>query len=799
MSKVQAKAKKLINLPDKEYNTMWSREKEFKFIKSFEDPRFGKVTIVKNHKTGEIMMVKEKLLDNKARATKDILELKQRMNLNHPQLMQLEGYSTSVKKNLCSTHYISRAFYRYPKTDMDREFKLRQGNTTDFTGDELNNLTLNALGGLNSLHEKGLHHGDIRPKFLGYDKVNNNNAILDRLKDPSPIEVTQRNNLMTKNIKTYMSPQLYNKLQGHDKKQKYNVQKNDMWSLGMSVLQLGTMDSVEDVYQSNGKINKVKLKEHKDDFQNRYSQTNPGLVNGVFSLLDENEENRPTTGQLGLMMEDGGQGYNYPPTQPIRNVNSTPPVEYDNTGNDFFNKEEKVVNANPNPISNTTNIHEQEDNPYMQSNNFFKAPKTNYVQSTPENTYVQPAPQTNTYIQQQPLPTTTYSNEPVYTQPTQTYVQSTPQTTYVENTPQTYVQNTPQTYVQNTPQTTYVQNTPQTYVNTTETYVQNTPQTYVQNTPQTYVQNTPQNTYVNQNAVSKDPVLLRTYVDNSNAQINTTSTTNFTEYVQNQPTTQTYVQSTPQYYTDNQPEVQQQYTYVNQQPTTVQFSETQQKTYVNAEPQISYAQPTTTYVNAEPQVTYVQSTPQTMPTYVNAEPQVTYVQPTTSYINAEPQISYAQPTTTYVNAEPQVTYMQSTPHTTLTNNTTTYVNSQPDNQSRFVNAQITNGHLTSGQLTSGQLTSGHLTSGQLISGQLTSGQLTSGLYTNQSYTTKTVQNNGGFYPGTSQLNGDVEIRRGSYIPPQNTGQVVSEKKRYVMQEDGTVIEVDPTTELENAE
>ena len=768
MSKVKApKIAKQINLPDEEYNKMWSREKEFKFIKAFEDPRFGKVTIVKNHKTGEILMAKEKLLDNKSRATKDIVELKQRMNLNHPNLMELVGYSTSVKKNLCSTHYISRAFFRYPKTDMDREFKMRQKNTTEFSGNELQALGLNSLRGLNHLHEKGLHHGDVRPKYLGFDKANNNNAVLDRMKDPSPIEVTQRNNLMTKNIKNYMSPQLYNKLQGHDKNQKYDKQKNDMWSLGMSMLQMGTMDSVEDVYQKDGKINKIKLKEHMDDFDNRYRNTNPALVSTVHSLLSENEENRPTSGQL--LGQISGGNFSVPQQ---RVVNSTPqqlPTQQEvvnEGGMDFFNnRQENVVNANPN-----TNVHVQEDNPYMQSTNFFQAPKTNYVQSTPQTNYVQ-QPQTNTtYIQQQTLPTTTYVN-------------TEPQVTYMNQQP---------TYVQSTPQTTYVQSQPQT----------------------TYVNN--------QTQISNEPTLLRTYVDDSNAQINTTSTTNFTNYVENQPT-QTYVQSTPQYtqYVDNQPsnvqytenrvenEVQNPtYTYVNQQPTTVQYSEPQTRTYVNAEPQVTYTQqPTTTYVNAEPQVTYTQPTT----TYVNAEPQVTYTQqPTTTYVNAEPQVTYTQqPTTTYVNAEPQVTYTQQ-PTTTYVQSTpqytnTTFINADQENKVTYVNDPQTTTYVNAepqvtymqNQPTYVQSTPQTYTNNTTTT--FVNAQPGTTQYTNQTHTTQTVNNGTSYYQGgQSQLNGDVEIRRGSYIPPQNTGQVISEKKRYVMQDDGTVIEVDPNTELENA-
>ena len=39
----------LKDLPEEEYNREWPQEKNFKFIRTSKDPRFGDITIVKNH------------------------------------------------------------------------------------------------------------------------------------------------------------------------------------------------------------------------------------------------------------------------------------------------------------------------------------------------------------------------------------------------------------------------------------------------------------------------------------------------------------------------------------------------------------------------------------------------------------------------------------------------------------------------------------------------------------------------------------------------------------------------------
>lgn len=38
------------------------------------------------------------------------------------------GYSSSIKKNLCSKNFITQGFYKYPSTDMSRDLKEKKKN-----------------------------------------------------------------------------------------------------------------------------------------------------------------------------------------------------------------------------------------------------------------------------------------------------------------------------------------------------------------------------------------------------------------------------------------------------------------------------------------------------------------------------------------------------------------------------------------------------------------------------------------------------------------------------------------------
>lgn len=81
-------------------------------------------------------------------------------------------YSTSVKKNLCSTHYLSRAFYRYPQSDMRRELMDHKKNGTQFSNVELNTMKNDIGRALKDLHSRNLTHGDVRPMLIGHNKNN---------------------------------------------------------------------------------------------------------------------------------------------------------------------------------------------------------------------------------------------------------------------------------------------------------------------------------------------------------------------------------------------------------------------------------------------------------------------------------------------------------------------------------------------------------------------------------------------------------------------------------------------------
>ena len=626
-------------LPDAEYNRKWDQESQLQFIRKASDPRFGEIHVYKRKGTNELIFSKEKMTSSKAAAASDIRELKSRLALNRPHLQKLLGYSTSERKELCSTSYFTQGFYQFPKTDLAKENSVRVASGQSFTENELANITSQSLLGLKGLHAQKITHGDIRPQYIGINKDTNEVSLLDRLADPSPIEKTQSAHIVGGKDTLYMSPELYKKLQGKDRVIKYDPFKNDVYSLALSVLETGTGKSVKDIYNTNGTVDQAKLDAHLNAFSAKYQ--GDYLNNFVRSSLKQDESARPLTEELSSRLgtwndnrvwAQGPSTTTTTTTETIThgeqktgfasnvvsepslfdNINTTTTTTEVITQPGFATKE--VVTAQSVTPAFLKNQNNQSNYTVTGGDNYsFKTGSQQYVNksySIPTETstfqeyqaYSQKQGSLPTGSQtkvetsnsQWPLYSSTYSNAPVTT----SYTQAPVTTTYVNAPVTTTYSNTPvtTTYTQAPVTTSYSQ------APVTTTYAQ-APTTYTQ-APVTTTYAQPTTTY------TQAPV-----------------TTTYTQA----PVTTTYAQPT---------------TYTQAPVTT---------TYTQAPVTTTYTQPTTTYTQAPQYVSYANSSK-----YITSEPQ---------YVS-----SYTNIPTEYITREPITTHTTPSDHVTYTTTQQSYTN-----------------------------------------------------------------------------------------------------------------------------
>lgn len=720
-------------LADVEFNKKWDLEGQYQFLRKSNDPRFGDIGLYKSKNSNDMIFAKEKLVTSKQQASNDIKDLKSRMALNSDNLHKLIGYSTSVQKELCSTNYLTKAFYEYPKTDLQKEINDKKSNGQSFSSSELLNIGNQALNGLNHLHKLEISHGDVRPVNIGYNKDTKNVQILDRLNNPAPMEQVQTKNMIDKKD-LFVSPEVYKKIQGTDKTLKYNPYKNDLYGLGLSLLSAGNGEKLQNIYEPNGNFNQGALDNHLQNFDNKYQHESPVLSDFVHRLVSKNEGDR-LSAQEYLDMAQRGQLGSVNNSSNTSTVTQTHKVfaeaPIDSSANTTTVTTTTTQTIAPSPVEQKTIIYDnsgstQTTGPSTDFSSFIKqspssntTTTTNYVNTTPSSTitYVNTAPSDSyTYTQ---APTVTYSQPQsvVYTKPSVTYTQA-PTVTYSQNPTVTYSQAPTVTYTQ-APSVTYTQAPTVTYVKPSLTVSQAQPVTYTE-APTTY-----------------------TYIETPVTQAQTVTYTQSPVTYTQSPIT--YTQS-PITYTQA-PSVTYTSTPISHSPITITQTEAPKIVYSESS-NVTYAEPQK-IVYSEPQtISYTNYQP-TQSNVVYTTSPVTYVSSTDSSYPKTERVE-RKSNTTFINAPiEQANHFSNTPQVTVYSGPEVRTVTQ---QQYYVNET----------------------------------PVSSIQQTNTSYN---AYQTGDYKQPVSYISGsnDIEVRRGSSIPVQSELKVI--KKKYVVEGD-KIIEVD---------
>lgn len=664
-------------LPDAEYNHRWSDEANYQLVRKSHDPRFGEIIIYKRKGTNDYIFAKEKLTTSKQAAAADIRELKSRVALNRPGLQRMLGYSTAVKKELCSTSYLTQGFYEFPKSDLAKDIGNRTQNGQGFSEAELSQIASQGLKGLNSLHQEKITHGDIRPQYIGFSHATGEVEILDRLADPAPIEKTQTSHLVNKK-NLYMSPELYKRLQGKDKLAKFDPAKNDIYGLGLSILEAGNGQSVQDIYNSNGTINQANLDRHLQNFNGKYR--GGYLSNFVSGALAPNEVSRLDAGSLLSQLGSTQSG-----AYATGGVAGGASAASNFGGHSLFDGSQGYPN-----LSQTTTTITNQNFPVAQVHAQAQAlPVESYTQQAPKEAYVSEAQ----YNYSQPSTNYSYSNAsnyPSFVQQDQfsnTFAQKNRAVQGADSVPPTQSQQQvtvqPQAPVAAAPAQLIAPAPTQTPAPVTPTPAPATPsQANVAPAPTTPTPQTPQTTTASQQWVTtQQPATTVVYNTQTASQANVApqTTTISQSYVipQTAPTTTSYTYTTPTTYTTPSS-----YTYTSSvQPTQYISTQPVQTTqYISSQPI-----QTTQYISSQPVQTtqYIttpsQSVTETIPyltTYSNQAPTVFTNAPRyTSF--ADSKIRPLTPSLSTYYTTPQ-TIRPLTPQRLSNTYTTTYVTSQPN-------------------------------------------------------------------------------------------------------------------------
>lgn len=468
---------------------------KFSQVRKLNDPRFGEVQILQNPQGKEFIAAQELKFTDEKSVSAAVIAARKRLAVKHPNLVNLVDYSVLKQSELCSTFYILRLFYEYPKTDLRKEGTDREKRGDKFSAEELVGFFKQQTEVLDYLHSQDMFHGDIQPLLIGFNKDSGQTKLIDRpeLNTVDKLRTAQKNRFVS-GLPLYVSPATYSSLAKGQANYPVDPIKEDSYGLGLSILELANQRSVQDVYDKTTKsINKDAFNSHIDEFHKSYA-SNPQLVESVIGLTNLDEQNRVQSSQITQYLIHGGN---------LRTVVTTRvealPMDgislFDGIDANFSNQPAKVEAAPSFPVEAKVHAVRAQEVPAESE----KAINDNekHLVNVDEEIFSSQTPASF------PVETVVYQAQ----QPNVVYANSLPATTYqYVSSPNTVYSTLPETY-----KTTYTTTQPNVVYSSlpTETVVSSAP---VVNSNTVYSSYPTTNVVYNQSNISTQPVILSSTV-----------------------------------------------------------------------------------------------------------------------------------------------------------------------------------------------------------------------------------------------------------------------------------------------
>lgn len=223
------------------------------------------------------------------------------MDLQHPGILRLVDYSVAKHQELCSSFYIVKLFFEYPKSDLKRDAAERRKTGTPYDYKEMTHILYQQLSAFDYLQEHELSHGDIQPMLISWESDTTTSKLMDRMEEPyvaAKTKQVQKNRLLG-NQPLYQSPTMYQNLKKGNLNFAFDPYKEDAFAFGLVMLEAGTGNSVQNIYDAKtGTVNEAALNTHVQSFDNQYAHVAPELANAVHDLCLYDESKRPSARQL---------------------------------------------------------------------------------------------------------------------------------------------------------------------------------------------------------------------------------------------------------------------------------------------------------------------------------------------------------------------------------------------------------------------------------------------------------------------------------------------------------------------
>lgn len=267
----------------------------FKTVGTKQDARLGTITLMQELTHGELVFASEKIATTEKQLEKLRRECESRLELNTPYRIELLDYSYAVEPDGIGNKVVRvKKYMRFPEYDLEQEIQHRREKGLYYQGQELLQCAYQILLGLADMHDNLQSVDNLRPSFIEREEGTFFPffRLIDRLSEQNVVD--QQLKYMEKRIPLYCSPQIfYNALSGEI--DLGDTRKNDAFSLGLCLLEAGTLLDIQHIYDVNSMlVNPMHLSQLLAKFFARYEAENPLLCQIVEYLLTIPLSERPT-------------------------------------------------------------------------------------------------------------------------------------------------------------------------------------------------------------------------------------------------------------------------------------------------------------------------------------------------------------------------------------------------------------------------------------------------------------------------------------------------------------------------
>lgn len=281
----------MATLRDEDFTKTSNFDRTFKQVRKVNDPRFGEAMLFQDPTNRQQILVRERKYNDKTEAGRAIQSARARIANQNPNTLRMLDYSATKQSELCSTIYVVRQYWELPANDLKRELQNRITANAPFTEPELSNILYQTV----RADPSGLH-GDISPINIAYDKNSGTAKLIDKSDEvPSPQRTVnlQKSKIIGAGQNLYQSPIMYNNLKRNNLKFGYDPTKEDAFALGLTMLELGNLKPVSNIYNAGTKeVDRNALQAHLTEFRNRYPNPNGFLTSTVDGLTRYDEPQR---------------------------------------------------------------------------------------------------------------------------------------------------------------------------------------------------------------------------------------------------------------------------------------------------------------------------------------------------------------------------------------------------------------------------------------------------------------------------------------------------------------------------